>query len=419
MKKNPCEREVEVEVSAETVSHAWKSALERYQKHASIPGFRKGKVPSSIVLSKFEPELRSEVVEQLAPRAFHEEAKKQNLTPLGQPKIVELTLEEDQPLKFKARFEVLPEFTVDGYKDIHVDAETSTVDEADVEKSLEQMREQSVTYENVDEDRGLADGDFASAAFKSTNPDGTGEPVEMNDVLVEIGGPQTITAFTENLRGVKPSETKSFDVAYPEDTEDKRLAGKTLHYDVEIKGIKKKVVPELNDDWVKELGQDSIQSLDDVRTRIREGLEREKKHEAEHKHKEAILKQLLEKFPFDVPNVLVDDAIDHRLERSLRQLMAQGLQMEMLKRMDLSSLREGQRGPAANDVRANLLLEKIADAEKIEITDEALDKEITEAAMSAGQNPAALRKQMEERNGLEALRSQLRCDHALELLAKQ
>lgn len=416
--KNPCEREVSVEVAAEAVTRAWQSALVRYQKNARIPGFRKGKVPASIVRSKFEQELKTEVVEQLVPPAFREETKKQNLVPIGQPAIVELELEENQPLKFKAKFEVLPEFAIDGYKDIKAPLEAATVDEADVEKSLEQMRDQNVTYENVDEDRGLADGDFASAAFKSTNPEG-GDPIEMNDVLVEIGGPQTIKDFSENLRGVKAGETKTFDVTYPEDTADKRLAGKTLTYDIEVKGIKKKILPEFNDDWAKDLGQDDIKTLDDVRKRIRESLEHEKKHEAEHKQKDEILKQLIAKFPIDVPNVMVENAIDQRLERTLRSLMSQGLQPEMLKRMNLSSLRDGQREQAANDVRANLLLEKIAEAEKIVVTDEDLDKEITTAALNARQNPAALRQQLEEHNGMEALRTQLRCDRAMDLLAKQ
>ena len=418
-KKNPCEREVSVEVPAEAVTREWKRALARYQKHARIPGFRAGKVPASIVRSKFENELKSEVVEQLVPSAFREETKKQNLIPVGQPSVVELELEEDKPLKFKAKFEIVPEFSVEGYKDIKVEQEAVSVDEADVEKSLEQMREQSATYENVDEDRGLADGDFASAAFKSTNPEEGGEPIEMKDVLVEIGGKDTIAAFTENLRGAKANETRSFDVTYPADFGDQRLAGKTLHYDIEIKGIKKKVTPELDEEWVKDLGQDDIKTLDDVKQRIRQGLEHEKKHEAEHKMKDALMKQLLEKFPIDVPNVLVENAVDQRLERMLRSLMQQGLKPEMLKGMDLSTLRDGQREQAANDVRANLLLEKIADAEQIEISDEDLDKEITAASLQARQNPAALRKQLEERHGLEALRTQLRCDRAMDALAKQ
>jgi trigger factor len=417
--KNPCEREVTVEIPAEEVSREWKSALSRFQKHARIPGFRKGKVPPTIVRSKFEQEIKSEVVERLLPTAFREETKKQNLIPIGQPQVTELVLEEDKPLTFKATFEVLPPFEVEGYKEIKSAHEPVVVDEAEVQKTLDGLREQNSTYINVDEDRGLADGDYGSVAFKSMSTEEGAEPVEMNDVLVDIGGTNTLPEFSENLRGAKPGETRSFDVTYAEDFGDKRLAGKTLHYDVEIKGIKTKQVPELNDEWVKDLGQDELNTMDELRGRIREGMEHEKKHQAEHHIKEDILQQLTTRFPIDVPQLLVENSIDQRLERGLRSLISQGLRAEDIKRMDLSKLREGQREGALRDVRANLLLEKIADLENIVVSDEDVDKEISMAAAQSKQNPLALRKQLEEKNGLDGLRQQLRCDRALDLLYKQ
>ncbi len=239
--KNPCEREVSVEVPAEDVTREWKSAVARFQKHARIPGFRSGKVPATLVRSKFADEIKSEVVEHLVPAAFRAETKKQNLIPVGQPQVVELELEEDKPLRFKAIFEVLPPFEVNGYKEIKVAHEAVAVSDEEVEKTIDGLREQNSTYVNMDEDRGLADGDFASVAFKSTSQEEGAEPVEMKDVLVDIGGANTLPEFSENLRGAKAGETRSFDVTYAEDFGDKRLAGKTLHYEVEVKGIKTKV----------------------------------------------------------------------------------------------------------------------------------------------------------------------------------
>ncbi len=236
--KNPCEREVSIEVPAEDVTREWKSAVARFQKHARIPGFRKGKVPPTLVRSKFADEIKSEVVEHLVPAAFREETKKQNLIPIGQPRVVELELEEEKPLRFKAVFEVLPPFDVEGYKEIKVKREAVEVGDEEVQKTIDSLREQNATYINVDEDRGLADGDYASVAFKSTSLMEGAEPVEMNDVLVDIGGANTLPEFSDNLRGAKAGENRSFDVTYAEDFGDKRLAGKTLHYDVEIKGIK-------------------------------------------------------------------------------------------------------------------------------------------------------------------------------------
>ncbi len=417
--KNPCEREVSIEVSAEDVTREWKKAVERFQKHARIPGFRSGKVPATLIRRKFADDIKSAVVEQLVPGAFREETKKQNLIPIGQPRVLELELEEEKPLRFKAQFEVLPPFDVDGYKEIKVAREAVVVSDEEIQKTIDNLREQNSTFVNVDEDRGLADGDFASVSFKSTSQEEGAEPVEMNDVLVDIGGTNTLPDFSENLRGAKAGETRSFDVTYAEDFGDKRLAGKTLHYEVEVKGIKTKSVPELNDEWVKELGQEDMATLDELRARIRSGMEHEKMHQAEHRSKEELLQQLTTKFPIDVPTLLVENSIDQRLERGLRSLIAQGLRAEDIKRMDLSKLRDGQREGAVRDVRANLLLEKIADLEDIQVSDEDLDQEISAAAKQSKQNPLALRKQLEEKNGLDGLRQQLRCDRALNSLYTQ
>jgi trigger factor len=417
--RNPCEREVSVEIPAEEVTRAWQNVLARFQKHARVPGFRSGKVPVSIIRRKFASEIKSEVVEALIPSAFREETKKQNLIPLGQPQVSELELEEEKPLRFKAVFEVLPPFEVEGYKEIKVAREPIVISDEEVEKTIEGLREQNSTYLNVDEDRGLADGDYASAGFKSTSQDAGAEPVEMNDVLVDIGGENTLPEFSTNLRGAKAGETRSFDVTYAEDFGDTRLAGKTLHYDVEVKGIKSKSVPELNDEWVKELGQPDMNTVDELRARVREGMEHEKKHQAEHKGKEELLQQLTARFPIDVPTLLVENSIDQRLERTLRSLMSRGLQAEVIKRMDLSKLRDGQREGALRDVRGNLLLEKIAELEGIEVTDEELDQEISAAARETKQNPLVLRKQLEEKNGLGGVRQQMRCDRAMNWLYQQ
>jgi len=417
--KNPCEREVSVEVPVEDVAREWKGAVARFQKHARIPGFRSGKVPASIIRGKFASEIKSEVVEHLIPAAFREETKKQNLIPVGQPRVVDLELEEEKPLRFKAIFEVLPPFEVEGYKEIKATPAPIEVSEEEVQATIEKLREQSSTFMNVDEERGLADGDFGSVSFKSTSQEEGAEPVEMNDVMVHIGDSNTLAEFSDNLRGAKAGETKSFDVTYPEDFGEKRLAGETLHYEVEVKSIKTKSVPELNDEWVKELGQEGMNTLDELRARIREGMEKEKKHQAEHKLKDELLQQLTAKFPIDVPTVMVENAIDQRLERGLRTLISQGLRAEDIKRMDMSRLRDAQREGALRDVRSNLLLEKIADLENLVVSDEDIDREIAEAADQSKQNPLALRKQLSEHDGLAGLRQQMRCDRALDLLYKQ
>jgi len=419
VKKNPCERELFVDVPAEEVTREWQSVVARLQKQARVPGFRSGKVPATLIRSKFADEIKSEVVEHLMPIALRAECEKQNLLPVGQPHVVVLDLDEEKPLRFKAIFEVLPPFEVEGYKDIKMAHEAVEVTDEEVQKAIDNLREENSTYVNVDEDRGLADGDFASVAFKSLSPDEGAEPVEMNDVLIDVGGADTLPEFSDNLRGAKAGETRSFDVTYAEDFGgDKRLAGKTLHYDVEIKGIKTKTVPEANDEWVKDLGQEGLETLDELRARIREGMEFEKRRQSEYRIKEELMSALATKFPIDVPTLMVEHSIDQRLEHGLRSLISQGLRPEDIKRMNLSKLREGQHDAAQRDVRSKLLLEKIAELEGISVSDEDIDQEISLAAKQTKQNPLTMRKELEERGDLDGLRLQMRCDRALEWLYK-
>ena len=415
---NPCQREVSVEVPAEVVRQEWQTSLTRLQKFARIPGFRPGKVPAGIVRQRFADDIKSEIIEHLVPKYFREEASRQNLAPVSQPQVTELHLEEGDPLRFKATFEVLPEFDITGYKDIKAEKETVTVTDEEAEKALENLREQSASYDPVEEDRGLQEGDFAQISFKSTSQEEGAEPIEMNDVLVDIGGSNTVKEFTENLRGAKANEERSFDVTYAEDFSDKRLAGKTLHYEVKVLAIKKKLLPELNDEFAKQLAED-LNTIDDARKRIREGMEHQRKHEAEHKAKDKIVEELTKKFDFPVPNAMVEHQIDTRLERGLRALAQQGLRAEDLRRMDMSRLREGQREEALREVRASLLLEKIADAENVQVTDEELDAQINQLALQSQQPPEAVKARMQESGTLERMRESIRSDKALDFLYKQ
>jgi trigger factor len=415
---NPCQREISVEIPAEIVTKEEASVIAEYQKHARVPGFRRGKVPATVVRQRFKDEVKKDVIEALIPRYFREEAAKEKLAPISQPQISKLDFNEGEPIKFTAVFEVLPEFEVTGYKDIKVEIEKPAVDEKEVEDTLARLQEQNSTYVNVEEERPLADGDFAQVSFKSTGLEEGAEPVQMDEVLVDIGGTNTVKEFTENLRGAKAGEERSFDVTYGEDFNDKRLAGKTLHYTVTVKGIKKKQKPELNDDFAKELGQD-FSTLEELRTRIRESMLHEKQHEAEHKGKDKIVDELISRYEFPVPNALVEHQIDQRLERGLRALAQQGLRAEDMKRMDLSRLRDGQREGAVREVKAQLLLEKIAEAENVQISEEDLDKEVQGLARQMQQTPEAIRARLEQNDGLERIRERMRQDKTLDALYKQ
>lgn len=411
---NPCERQISVEIPADVVEKQQKTILANYVKYARVPGFRKGKVPASLVKQKFSDDIQKDLIEQLIPKYFQEETKKQNLAPVSQPQVTHLELNDGQPLKFTATFEVLPEIDIAGYKDIQVEHEETSVKDEEVEAALKNLQEQNATYTNVDEERAIVDGDYAQVAFK-TEGQTEEAPVEMDDVLVAVGGENTIKEFSENLRGMKPGEDREFDVVYPEDFGDKRLAGKTMHYKVHVKGIKSKSVPDLNDDFAKQMG-DEFTTIDELKKRIREGMEHEKQHQAEHKVKDKFVEELVKKYDVAVPSALVEHQIDQRLDRGLRALAAQGLKAEQLKQMDMGRLREGQREAAEREVKASLLLEKIADAENIQVSDDEVDKEVHALAQQMQQAPEAIRARLEQNGALGRIKDRMRTDKALDLL---
>lgn len=415
---NPCLREIAVEIPAETVQKERDAVLAKYSRFAKVPGFRKGKVPASIIRQRFSEDVNQEVLESLVPRYLREETAKQNLSPVSQPKIVDLHMHEGAPLTFKASFEILPEFDIPGYQELRADKEDTTVSDDEAQKALENLREQHATYENIEEDRGLQDDDFAQAGFTGTSDEEGAKPVDIPEVLVEIAGANTIPEFTENLRGMKAGEEKTFDVKYADDYGDQRLAGKTVHYKVTVKGLKKKSMPELTDDFAKELGAD-LNTLDELRDRIRESLQHEKDHQAEHKAKEKLVEDLTNRYDFAIPESLVDSQIDTRLERGMRALAAQGMKVEELRKMDWPRLREGQREAARREVKASLILDKIADAEKIEVPDADVDREIEAVARQSQQPLDEVRHRLTENGGLDRIRTRLRNDKALDFLYRR
>jgi trigger factor len=426
-------REIQVEIPADIVSRETEKIIQKMQKVARLPGFRRGKVPSTVIKQRFAEEIKSEVVESLIPRYFQQEAEQQKLVPVSQPRVTDLHIADGEPLRFKASFEVLPEIEVTGYHELTVEKPDTAVTDQEVEEQLGRLREQQATYTAI-EDRAIENGDYAQVSLEgipkpagSTEnapasaevaPDGPPKPVKVDDVMVEVGGANTVREFSDNLRGTRPGEQRSFEVSYPADFTDQRLAGKMFEYTVALKAIKQKHLPELNDDFAKELGGE-INSLDELKQKIREGLEHEKQHAAEREGKDKILDELVKRHDFPVPEALVDRQIDVRLERGLRALAAQGMRSEDMKKMDFNRLRAGQKEAAEREVKASLLLDKIADAEHIEVSDEEIDHEVQALATQTKQSPDAVRARLTREGALDRIRNRLRNDKALDYLYRR
>lgn len=439
-----CKREISVEIAAAEVSKAVEQTIKKYQKLARIPGFRAGKVPTSIIKNRFMDDIRSEVADELIPKAFRAEVEKSGLLPVSQPRVTDMDFKDGEPLKFKAVFEVLPEIEVRGYKDLKAKKANITVSDDELDEALKSLQERQAAYDAVD-DRELRDGDFAQISFSGTakgtkaiaekkaeiaeeNAEKTpmqeaidkqveeeiAKPVKVDEVLVEIGGKNTVKDFSDNLRGAKPGDERKFDVTYPEDFNDQRLAGQVMSYDVKVQGVKKKNMPELNDEFAKELGE--FPTLDELKTRIRENMEAERKHEIEHKEKDKLVDQLLEKNDFPVPQSLIERQIETRLDRGFRALAAQGMRAEDMKKMNFARLREGQKDAAVREVKASLLLDKIAELEKIDATDDDIQKELEIAAAQSQQTVEALRARLSKDGSIERLKDRIRNEKALDYL---
>jgi trigger factor len=417
-KNDGIKREISVEIPAEEVARETDSLVQKYQKVARLPGFRTGHVPASIIRQRFKEDLKSDVVEALVPRYFRKEADKLGMIPVSQPRVTDLHIHDGEPLKFKASFEVLPEIKVEGYKELRAEHPEIVVKDEEVEEALNNVREQQATYSSV-EGRPLQDGDFAQASMdgRPKDADDKTQPVHMDEILIEIGGKNTVPEFTENLRGANAGDEKSFEVIYPEDNNDKRLAGKTFIYTVKIQAIKQKNLPELNDDFAKELGE--FADLAAVRKQIQENMEHERKHSAERESKDKLLNELVKRNHFEVPEALVDRQIDLRLERGLRALAAQGMKMEDLKKMDLPRLRAGQRDQAVQDVKSSLLLERVAELEKIDVSEDELNHELEALASQSKQTPEAVRARLTQDGGLDRIRNRIRSEKTLEFLYHQ
>jgi trigger factor len=415
-------RSVEVTIPADEVSRATRSTVKRYQKQARIPGFRAGKVPESLVRSRFAERIRQEVLEAVMPQHFQRAIAEGNHRLVSQPQVIDMKMEEDQPLWFKASFEVMPEFTVDGYQDVKVEKPSTAFTDEDFNVELERVRDSRSTMEPVEEERPLADGDWAQISFTGNftengeviNGKDNNGPITGEEVTLEVGGSNTLPSFTEALRGASVGQELKFEVSYPADFAEQRLAGKTVAYDLTVKGIKRKTQPELNDDFAKELGDYS--SYEDFLTQFRSNLQAEKNRRTESETRDKLLTALSERFQFPVPESLVQQQIDARLDRGLRALAAQGMKEEDMKKLDFQRLRVAQRDSATAEVKSVLILDRIADAENIQVTDQEIEQELEMLSLQLREPMDTLHVRLTQDGSITRIREQIRRDKTAKAL---
>ena len=409
-----CRHALEISIPAAEVESETARIAGDVQKRAKLPGFRPGKAPISLIRKQFAGDIRQQVLESLIPKALQKQFEAENLNVVGTPDISDVHLHDGEPLRFKAEFEVVPAIELGEYRGIEVAYSDPAVTDEDVAKRLEELRESKADFVNVDP-RPLENGDFAVAALESI-AGVEGEPFKQEEMVLEIGGADTFDAFTENLRGLSPGHEKEFEVVYPENYGAPRLAGKTVKFHATVRGLRKKELPELNDEFAQDLGD--YRTIDELRDALRKSILAQRQFEAQQAAKDKLVDALVDKHEFAVPELFVDRQIRTRVEQSLRAMSQEGVDLKSLK-LDWAKVKETQRDKAVREVKASLLLERIAEREAIHATRDEVDKEVERLARLQREPVAALRIKFEKDGTLGRIAHHLQTEKTLSFLFEQ
>jgi len=408
-----CKHSLEITIPASEVEKETELAVAGIQAKVRLPGFRPGKAPVSIVKTRFAGDIRQEVIEKLVPRFFHAAVEKDNLRVVGRPDITDVHLHAGEPLRFKAEFEVAPDFELGDFLGVTITYSEPEVSEADVTERLELLRNQKAEFVN-EEPRPLADGDHAVISLESL--EGVDEKISQDELVLKIGDEATMPVFTENLRGASPEETREFEVVYPEDYERKNLAGRTVKFRATIKAVRRKELPELNDEFAMDLGD--FKTLEELKETIRKNILREREHGAQEEAKRQLLDKLVDAHDFPVPEAYIDRQIQVNVENQLRALAAQGVDTKDLK-LDWNKVKESQKERAARDVKASLLLDKIAEREAIGATQEEVDREVQRIARQQREAVAVTRAKLQKEGAIAKIAGNIRTEKTLTMLFEQ
>ncbi|HWC99628.1 MAG TPA: trigger factor [Candidatus Sulfopaludibacter sp.] len=409
-----CKHSLEISVPVAEVESEANQVTANVQKRAKLPGFRPGKAPASIIRKQFAADIRQQVLENIIPRVLHQQFEAENLNVVGTPDVSDVHFHEGEPLRFKATFEVVPEIELGEYKGVEVAYHDPEVTDEDVTKRIDEIREQKAQYLNIDP-RPLENGDHAVVGLESI-AGVEGEPIKQDEMVLEIGGADTLEPFTENLRGLSPGDSKDFEVTYPENYGGERLAGKTVTFHATVKGVRKKELPEVNDDFAQDLGD--FRTVDELRDAIRKGIFGQRQNEAQQAAKQRIVDKLVDAHDFPVPVFYVDRQIKSRVEQSLRAMAAEGMDPSQIK-LDWNKVKESQQEKATREVKASLILTKVAERESIHPTRDEVDKEVERHARQTREPVAALQMKYEKDGTLNRIASHIQTEKTLNFLFEQ
>jgi len=405
-----CKHSLELSIPVAEVEKETERVVAQIQSKVRLPGFRPGKAPLSLVKTRFASDIRQDVIEALVPKFFRAAAEKDNLQVVGRPDITDVHFHAGEPLTFKAQFEVAPNFDLGDYRGVTITYSEPEIADADIDERLEQIRDQKAEYAN-EEPRPLVDGDYAVVSLESIA--GVAEKVSQDELMLKIGDEHTMQAFSDNLRGASPDDVREFDITYPADYERKTLAGRTVKFRAVVKAVRRKELPELNDEFAKDLGD--YQTLEELKEVIRKGIMQEREQRAQDAAKHQLLDKLVDEHDFPLPETYVERQIEINVENQLRGLVAQGLDPKQLQ-LDWQKVRESQKGRAARDVKASLILDKISEREAIGATQEEVDREVQKIARQQREAVAVTRAKLQKEGALARIAGHIRTEKTLSFL---
>ncbi len=403
-------RDLAVEVPAEEFEREVDELARDYARNLKVPGFRPGKVPLSIIRQRYGGDLQKEAAQKIMERSWKNAVEEHKLHPLAQPSVKELDNKPGSSLKFKMSFEVLPELEVKDYKGVSVTLPPAEVTDENVNQELESLRDQHAQFVPVDGEE-ARDGHYLTVTIDGQF-EGETRTNHEDDVTLVVGHPQTNAEFSEHLRGAKAGETRVFEVSYPEDYHRKRFAGKKVQYAVLVKDIKEKQLADLNDDFAKDIGSDSLEAL---RAKVRDELITQARQNAEKKAREELLDSIMQRHALEVPECLIQNELEAQAQRIANNLAYQGIDINKTS-IDWKKVFEEERPRAEKSVRRSIFLDAIARQEGIEVTKEEIDAEIEKLADGTSKSAAAWRAQFEKEERIQSFEQHLRQNKALDFI---
>ena len=404
-----CKRKLAVEAPVDVVTQEWERAYGRVQKRATLPGFRRGRVPRSLVKLHFADDVRREVAEHLIPDVYRKALTEAHIDPVNEPDLQDLKLEEGAPLSFTAVVEVKPAIALGDYRGVEVQHAPAPVTDEDVDAALERMREQHAQYNSVE--RPAAPGDLVVVDY--TLAPEAHEPTTANGYHFLVGSGTVLPEIDAAVVGMGAGEQREIPLRFAEDHRMESLRGKSGTASLKLSEVKEKILPALDDDFVKGLGE--FETLDAVKAEVRRQLEAGRQAESRQTLEDKIMEALLSRHEFGVPEAMVMRQVAHQVEHTRERLRRQGVDPDSIQ-WDYSKIVGELRPGAEKAVRRALLLEAIADQEAVAATDADVEAEVEKFARASQRPAPAVRRMMEKSGDLDALRGGLRERKTLDLL---